>query len=142
MITRYSLVSSANIFVMYLTGLDRSLTKSKNKSGEIRAPCATPAVILSSWSRPAATRYDYKTNHRKPSQTTPNHRKPLQTTARIWDDDYSSAVKKQIVCLRYGYFKVVKPCLWSTMLSPFRRVSRIPIVPHPAYLRCFGGGLW
>ena len=55
MITRYSLVSSANIFVMYLTSLDRSLTKSKNKSGEIRAPCGTPDVILSSWSRPAAT---------------------------------------------------------------------------------------
>ena len=121
-------------------------------------------------------RYDYKTDHRKPPQTTPNqhkppqmttndhkspqtttnhhqnlgrlvvktletrqttanHCKPLQTTARIWDDDYSSAGKKQIVCLRYGYFKVAKPCMWSTMLS------RIHIVPNPAYLRRFGGSL-
>ncbi len=27
------------------------------------------------------TRYDYKTNHRKPSQTTTNHRKPPQITS-------------------------------------------------------------
>ena len=28
-------------------------------------------------------RYDHKTNHRKPSQTTTNHRKPPQTTIRV-----------------------------------------------------------
>ena len=27
-------------------------------------------------------RYDYKTNHRKPSQTTPNYHKPPQTTTK------------------------------------------------------------
>ena len=39
------------------------------------------------------------TNHRKPPQTTTNHHKSPQTTARIWDDDYSCAGKKQVLSL-------------------------------------------
>ena len=97
------------------------------------------------------------TNHRKKPKTTTHHRKPPQittiiwdigsetrddagkppqTTTRIWADGYSCAGKKQLFCLSYGSFKLAKPCWWSTMLL------RIPIIPNPAYLRCFSGGLW
>ena len=48
------------------------------RTGTLRLETGTTDYrVRVSWSRRG---YDYKTNHRKPSQTTANHHKPTQTT--------------------------------------------------------------
>ena len=62
-------------------------------------------------------------------QTTTNHRKPLQEFGMM----VIRAGKKQVFCLEK---------LWLVQSSQAVLVEHDAIVPNPAYLRRFSGGLW